>query len=154
MHFVKRIVALGGDTIVYENKTIRINAIPLQQEPKTPSELQALHLGHESSNFKFFSEKPTAQLSYFIQIDPDSDSEFEPTEQLQARWPDACTHSGSTVVCKVPFNHAFVMGDNRDNSLDSRFWGFVPYDSIKGKASRYVFNIQHFGTSRWFESIH
>jgi signal peptidase I len=47
---------------------------------------------------------------------------------------DNCQYSAEGVVCRVPPNSYFMMGDHRDDSQDSRFWGFVPDENIVGKA--------------------
>jgi signal peptidase I len=50
---------------------------------------------------------------------------------------------------KVPKDHLFVMGDNRDYSHDSRFWGFVPVEDVKGEAFLIYYSAQDFPSVRW-----
>ena len=153
MHFVKRVVAVEGDTVAYRNKTLTVNGKTLPQVVLDRATLGHLKLGDESTTATLFSETLPSSLSYTIQIEASHNSTFEPTERMLATWPNACVHDGSSVTCKVPARHAFVVGDNRDNSLDSRFWGFVPYESITGKATRYLFNAKAIGSSKPFSEI-
>ena len=126
LDYIKRVVGVPGDTVAYQNKRLSINGQPVE----TTRIADYLH-----PERLYYSEQYVARMGdveYRYLNDSDAPA-FIPDA---ARFPyrDNCTYNAAGVVCKVPEGNYFVMGDNRDNSRDSRFWGFVPEQNIVGKA--------------------
>ena len=111
LDYIKRIVGLPGDEIIYEDKLLTVNGKPVELSPiaryQTPS-------GEVSRDAIVFTEK-VGDDDYTIMLTASQ------SDGREGRW-------------VVPDGQYFVMGDNRDNSNDGRYWGYVPEDHLVGRA--------------------
>jgi signal peptidase I len=115
-HYVKRAIGLPGDHVRIDDKQVYVNGEALQE----PYKIHKAPPGSYADPFRdFFPPKPHA--SRFYGIGGDGDDPY---------WYEDFTEGDEIVV---PAGHYFAMGDNRDNSADSRYWGFVQRELIVGK---------------------
>jgi signal peptidase I len=126
LDYAKRVIGLPGDKVSYRKKRLRING----------EEILTRRIGNYTPTsgaavLVQFVER-LGDLEYGVLVDPTMPS-FPPQN---FPFKDRCTFSADGVECNVPDGHYFVMGDNRDNSSDSRIWGFVPGEMIVGKVVR------------------
>jgi signal peptidase I len=130
MDYIKRIVGVPGDTITYRDKQLVVNGVPVRMEPN--GEYTYVESGLNYVYNRSFTET-LGSHRYNILINPQ-----EPDIQLAAvhMFPqhENCSYDDRGFTCKVPPGNFFAMGDNRDSSSDSRYWGFVPERNIVGKA--------------------
>jgi signal peptidase I len=126
LDYIKRVVGVPGDKIIYKNKRLAINGKDVSYVPLADY-LDEDHLSY----FKQYREKlPSAE--HRILTDERARADVANPDPFPGR--ERCAYQSDGFTCSVPAGHYFMMGDNRDNSLDSRFWGFVPDENIVGKA--------------------
>jgi signal peptidase I len=124
--YIKRVVALPGDTVQYQNNRLAINGKPVSLVESGE------FYDHDRMTFTRQFTEQLGGTPHQVLVDPEKQSELVPVAEFPFR--EQCKYRSSGLVCVVPSGHYFVMGDNRDNSLDSRFWGFVPERNIVGRA--------------------
>jgi len=113
---IKRVVGLPHDRIEYKNKKVYINGEPIKEE-FVREKIDKTDTGVETSVREFTEELGSVKYQVYVQ----SSSLESPVPYLY-----------DNVI--VPEHSYFVVGDNRDNSGDSRFWGFVKDEDVEGKA--------------------
>ena len=128
--YIKRVVGLPGDRIEYRNKRLAINGKLLEISPAGSYTLMESKL--RAVNHEAYTEN-LGEVAHAVIINPDAPAMPLPSVR-QFPLKENCAYNELGFACTVPAGHYFMMGDNRDGSSDSRFWGFVPEQNIVGKA--------------------
>ena len=116
INYIKRVIGLPGDYIEIRNKVVYINESPIMAfEIEGADIMKDMDSKFKNYNLKFYKMK-TGMHSHVVQQDRDNYYKVDYEKKL------------------IPKGKYFVMGDNRDFSYDSRYWGFVDHKNIKGKA--------------------
>jgi signal peptidase I len=126
LDYIKRVVGVPGDKITYKNKRLTVNGQELAYK-ELPDFLDEERLTYA----KHYEENLTG-VSHQILNDERAPTYVQPPHDFPRS--ELCSYDLEGFTCTVPEGNYFMMGDNRDNSADSRYWGFVPDENIVGKA--------------------
>ena len=150
INFIKRCMALPGDTLLIQNKTVFVNGreflLPAHAPKTPPSDFLPLESADmifpkgSSFNPDYYGPIIVPFKGMAVDVSNGSIEQWQTFIEREHHRVDT-DHSGrvaidgvTTTQYIVERDYLFVMGDNRDNSLDSRFWGFVPEENIVGQA--------------------
>jgi signal peptidase I len=123
VRLVKRVIGLPGDVIAMQNDRLMVNGTPVEYQAEDAASLKKL-LAREAGQHTLFTENLPGR---------DHEVIFTPGTPAMRSFPPV----------KVPEGNYFVMGDNRDNSADSRYIGFIPRQRITGQVLAVVLSLNY-----------
>ena len=117
---------MPGDKVTIRNNRLSINdqEVPLEPAGEFYDAEQGKYVPQYSESLGEVTHKLLTELK--------NPSLIRPIQGVPHS--DKCSYVPTGVTCTVPPGNYFVMGDNRENSLDSRYWGFVPEENLVGRA--------------------
>jgi len=120
LRLIKRVVGLPGDVVAMHNEKITLNGKPLSYQPYT------LDNSNQTSKGINYSTERLGKITHRINIDKAAGNSLS-----------------SFAAVTVPAGHYLVLGDNRRHSADSRVYGFVPHNELRGKATTIAFSVDY-----------
>ena len=140
--YIKRVIGLPGDVVTYRDKRLSINGVPVPLRPAGAYAYMAN--GQSYVTAQAFHEKLDGDWHRIITV-PQMPG-FLPSQVIVTpQYVNRCEFDDQGFACRVPSGQYFVMGDNRDSSNDSRYWGFVPERNIVGRAFMIWWNFSDLG---------
>jgi signal peptidase I len=144
LDYIKRVVGTPGDTVEYRGKELIINGHTVPQKPAGTYSYMASGLNYVTAQIR---DEHLGSEDHMAMVQPEAPSVIPGQVMDNFPYRENCSYDeqGTGFVCKVPKGYYFMMGDNRDGSNDSRYWGFVPDANIVGKAFFIWMNFDEFG---------
>lgn len=132
LDYIKRVIGVPGDIVEYRDKKLTINGKAVPAAASGTYSYVGNGLNYITATV--YKERLNG-ANHTMMVEPDKPPVY-PTQVVDFPSRDNCSYNaeGEGFVCKVPAGKYFMMGDNRDESNDSRYWGFVPDRNIVGKA--------------------
>lgn len=133
LYYIKRVVGLPGDRILIRGRDVFLNDKLISKEKVKEEDFKSLQIDRPGENDEYFREN----LDGNVHLIRHSQNNLYKTITIE----------------RVPDDSFFVMGDNRDDSYDSRSWGFVPRQNVKGKAQVIWLSLDQDGDWKNFQKI-
>jgi signal peptidase I len=133
--YVKRLIGLPGDVVAYHNGVVSVNHVPFQSRPDDAVVPQQEDRG------QIFERETVEHRERTIKLDADEPgARIMPVAWMQEVGNTCVVLSPKQWQCTVPKGKYLMMGDNRDNSVDSRVWGFLDDGQVYGKVVKVIVN--------------